>query len=112
MRFIRFEIGGDASAGDVVCLTYSAKRGGKTTAAHIVRAGESLDDIATDLGFAINTHWVAGMFEASAQGAVVSVKAADGVDDVAYDWYVEHVVGGNALIREPGGTETVTITEL
>ena len=111
MRLITLTIGGVATPGDVVSVSYSAKRGGKTSGSHQVREGETLADVAQGLAFSINTHWVQGLFDAKAKGETIRVQCADGADDVTFGWRVERIVGANHLALAPGGDITVAIEE-
>lgn len=112
MKTVSFKLGGVATPGDVVSLSYSAKRGGKTSASHLVREGETLDAVAQDLTFAVETHWCQPLFKAI-KGANndITVICADGADDVSFSWQIEHVVGANHLSLAPGGNLTVEILE-
>jgi hypothetical protein len=111
MRSVSISIGGTPTKGDVVVVWYTVKRGGKTAYGHIVREGDTLEEIATQIAAGINTYWCPGAFSAKAKGTIVSVLLNDFVDDATLFQYVEHIVDGDPLKREPGGTETVTISE-
>jgi hypothetical protein len=111
LRIITLTIGGAPTPGDVVNIGYAAKRGGKTETGHLVKDGEKLPDIARGLAFGINTHFCQPLFEAKAKDTVVMIICAEGVDDVTFHGFIEHVAGSNSTMREAGGTETVTISE-
>ena len=111
MRNVTVLLGGAATPGDVVNLSYAARRGGKTTTGFIVNAGDTLCDVAAGLARGVNTDFCQPLFFAKAIGEALTILVADAADDVTFSGFVERVVGSNHTVRAPGGSETVTIEE-
>lgn len=111
MRIVTFNLHGECRPEDVLVLYYEAKRGGRTAAGHYIRPGQSLADVALGLSHAIPTHFCQGLFQAKADGAVITLVAVDAADDVKFGWYCETVVDGDFARRAPGGKTLVEITE-
>ena len=111
MRSVTILLGGVATPGDVVNLSYAAKRGGKTTTGYLVLPGDTLTEAAAGLARGVNTDFCQPLFLAKAIGEAVSILVADAADDVTFSAYVEHVAGANHTIREPGGSATISISE-
>jgi len=112
MKTVQFEIGGIATTDNVLSISYSAKRGGKTSASHQVYPNQTLEDITQGLVFAINTHWCKPLFDARKTGeTTLMVICSDGADDVSFSWQCEHINGPNHLYLADGGDLTVGIKE-
>ena len=112
MRVVTFTVGGEAKANDFLGVVASARKGGRGPTGYVIRDGDTLEIVAQQIAGNINSHWCTGLYEAKAKGNVVTVKCADGADDVAFSWYAEHLVGGDFLRREDGGASTIEIEEL
>jgi hypothetical protein len=111
VKIVKIEISGTPTPGDVVNVWCRAKRGGKTEAGYLVKKDDDLPEIAAGLAGKMNANYCRPLFDAQAKGAHIDVICSDDAADVTFGWDVEHVVEQNHLVREPGGTEVVTIEE-
>jgi hypothetical protein len=102
---------GKITDNDVVVYYYRAARGGQTEGAYIVHEGDTLEHVAQQVAFGVNTFWCKPLFEATAIGTRVRVFIKDEAADVQIGWYVEHIPGPRTMERVPGGDIALTITE-
>lgn len=101
MKVVQARLSGTLTPGDTVMLHGLAARGGRTTAGHVVRSEDTLNDVITGLINSAGTNNFLSEYEFKAKNQSITIMCSNLVHDTTF---CSEILGA--------GTEILTVEEL